>query len=429
MPLSATANLAQLIATSQPAARDVLSSVLGDCCTSSLICNDLFMEHCIETCYETREEQRDAVLGHLLNGVCVLRPGVSSCKSLGRHLASTMHLSYDICTLLLAAYKNKKLTLTTFRMCCASISLKADGSNHGRDLSHKLQQHLTRWGPLRDCEDVVGMFSRIESFGSGSLLELTSLHGIDYDVSTPNKDLLHDVIVRHFVFGECRNSNAALCASVHSALLPSAESDALMNLTPFILDAVINLGRKRTLRRVLDCVGIPYASTDPIRTLRSLLAQHHETSFVNGRLNLWRDRNLKTEESATMLSDVANAWPQRIPHVDKACIVHDFRTATSSDALKTVTCAACAEKVRATDASNQFVSDLDLNVLRSSQSIPSDQTNPAPPLPYTEGPLLVFWLIRPVFTIMEMVPLLFRCVFLAGTHCCGGSFRDLCLPT
>ena len=91
-----------------------------------------------------------------------------------------MHLSYDICTLLLSAYNNNKLTLTTFRLCCASIGLKADGSNHRRDLSHKLQQHLTRWGPLRDCEDVVGMFSRIESFGSDSCLS-SPLHNIDYD--------------------------------------------------------------------------------------------------------------------------------------------------------------------------------------------------------------------------------------------------------
>ena len=88
----------------------------------------------------------------------------------------------------------------------------------------------------------MGMFSRIELFVSGSLLELASLHNIDYDASVPDKDLLHNVIVRHLVFRECRNCNAALCASVRCALLPSVESDALMNLTLFILDAVI---RKR----------------------------------------------------------------------------------------------------------------------------------------------------------------------------------------
>ena len=47
----------QFIATSQLAAHDVLSSVLGSCCTSSVFCNDLFVDHCIEICYETHEER------------------------------------------------------------------------------------------------------------------------------------------------------------------------------------------------------------------------------------------------------------------------------------------------------------------------------------------------------------------------------------
>ena len=74
-----------------------------------MFCNDLFVDHCIETCYETREEQRDAVLDRLLNGMYFSRPDVSSCGSLGCRLASTMHLSYNICTLLLSAYKYIKI--------------------------------------------------------------------------------------------------------------------------------------------------------------------------------------------------------------------------------------------------------------------------------------------------------------------------------
>ena len=57
MSLSVTANLAQFIPTSQFAARDVLSSALGGCCAISVFYNGLFVDHCIETCNETREEQ------------------------------------------------------------------------------------------------------------------------------------------------------------------------------------------------------------------------------------------------------------------------------------------------------------------------------------------------------------------------------------
>lgn len=157
-------------------------------------------------------------------------------------------------------------------------------------------------------------------------------------------------MVCHLIFGECWNSNAALCTD-------------LMNSTPFILDAMINLGCKKTLWHVLDCVGIPHTSTDPICTLWSLLVQHCETSPANGRLNLQCARDLKSEDSTTTLNDVANAWPQWIPHADKACIVHEFHAVTSLNMLKTVTCATCAEKVHVTDMSNQFVSDVDFNIL------------------------------------------------------------------
>ena len=55
------------------------------------------------------------------------------------------------------------------------------GVTYPTNCSSILIDHLMHWDPLRDCEDAVGLFPRIESFGSGSLLELVSLHNIDYD--------------------------------------------------------------------------------------------------------------------------------------------------------------------------------------------------------------------------------------------------------
>lgn len=267
-----TVNLAQLIAASWPEARDVLSSMLGGCCTNPVFCNDLFLDHRVESCCETDEERRDAVLRHLLNGACVLQPDVPSCKSFSRNLVSSMHLSYDICALLLSAYKHKQVTLAIFRFCCTSIGLYTSGSNHGCDLSCKLQQRLTRWGPLCDCTDAVDMISCLESFGFGTLLELASLHGFRMDADTTDRDELRDVIVRHLIFGECQNTNTTLCVSICSALLQPAELNTPASLGPFILDAVINLGCKKTLQRALHCIEISHASTNPISVLRSLLS-------------------------------------------------------------------------------------------------------------------------------------------------------------
>ena len=118
---------------------------------------------------------------------------------------------------------------------------------------------------------------------------------------------------------------------------------------------------------------------DPISNLRSSLSQHCNTLFVGELPHLQR-----SEHPSTALRDIASNWPQQISHSDKAQIIHNFCTATSSMELKTVICASCAERVHTRDVSNRFVSDLDLNVLRNPLSASSDVV---PPLPYTEGPL------------------------------------------
>jgi len=116
-----TDNLVHLISTSHPQARDVLASMLERCCADVALCNDLFVDHRVETCCETDEERRDALLHHLLDGLCVLRPDIPYCKSFGRGLVSTMNLWYKICMLLLSAHQCKRVTLSTFRLCCAAI--------------------------------------------------------------------------------------------------------------------------------------------------------------------------------------------------------------------------------------------------------------------------------------------------------------------
>ena len=294
-----------------------------------------------------------------------------------------MHLSYEICTLLLSARKHKRLTRDVFRLCFMSLDLKTGGSDRECDLFRMVQQRLTRWAPLYNCGTAADMIPRIESFGSGSLLELAALHGICLDVTASNKDGLCDVVVHHLVFGECQTTDAALCTSICSALLPPPEPNVPTNLRPLVLDAIIDLGTKKTLRRALHCVGVTHAPADPIGILRSLLDQHRDTLIVGEQHS---QRNGRTAPGAAS-SNVTDDWPQRVSHSDKARIVHDFRTATSSNKLKTVSCASCAEKVHAGDVSDHLMSDLDLDVLRSPPSISSDQADVAPPLPYTDGPL------------------------------------------
>ena len=124
---------------------------------------------------------------------------------------------------------------------------------------------------------------------SGSLLELAFFHGIALDADTSGKDELHDVIIHHLISGECQNANTALCASVCSVLLPSTGPSMSIDLTPLLLDAVINLGTKTTFQHMLRCAGISHTSTDSIGVLQSLLSWHCHAFSVR-QLNVRRDR-------------------------------------------------------------------------------------------------------------------------------------------
>jgi len=77
----------------------------------------------------------------------------------------------------------------------------------------------------------------------------------------------------------------------------------------------------KRLRRALHCLGISHASDTPISVLQSLLARNSDSFSSNRPPNLRCDRLFRSKDSSTTLTDVANAWPQRIPHAYKARII------------------------------------------------------------------------------------------------------------
>jgi len=129
---------------------------------------------------------------------------------------------------------------------------------------------------------------------------------------------------------------------------------------------------------------------DSAKPLRSLSGQHCNVLTMSARPQSQRDRCQKSKHDADVtLSDVANDWPLWISHVDKARIVRDFHTTTSSDTLRSIVCVSCAESVHASGVSNLLVSVIDLDILCSPQPTSSGQTGPVPPPPPTLGSWLI----------------------------------------
>ena len=211
----------------------------------------------------------------------------------------------------------KRLHFRIFQLCCAAVGLRTDGTNPGRDLSLKLQQRLTRWGPLCDCKAMLDMIPRFDSFrGSGTLLELASLHNICLDENTSENDGLRDAIVRHLVSGQCQGSIAPLCTSVCSELL-SLNHSSPSSLMPLVLDVFIRHTTKKTLQRALRCSRITN-STEPVDVLRTLLRQHHDTFLQPLSARDSTSKAKISSDTTSAFRSVSDVWPQQISHSDKS---------------------------------------------------------------------------------------------------------------
>ena len=385
---------------------DALSSLVNECCTSDMLCIDLLNDHELRNDHDSHDARRNAILVHLLNGMCASvscsRSRLRShlCKLLARDSASAAHLSYALCKLLLDAFQNKAIDLNTFSLCCTSVGLSARTTRPRHDLISQLQQQLKRWKPFIECGDVINTLNELDIFSIGTLIELVSLHGLGTDFSV--KDVACDAIVLHIVTSACHCMDGELCYAVcsipprlSSSSLSSSSSNfsTTVDLQMHVLNRVRESANKKIFSRILCVLDIPHPMTHSIKAFRSTLRTHCSSLRVATKAtrNCGQEPVLNPLDGCEVtLAAVAENWPQRVPHAEKASIIHDFRTLTSSSALKSFTCASCAEHVRNTKQCDICITDIDLGILRypgPPVTLASDTICFSPPMPFADGPL------------------------------------------
>ena len=115
--------------------------------------------------------------------------------------------------------------------------------------------------------------------------------------------------------------------------------------------ACADLGRrvesshKKLMLHVLRLIGVPHPPTDSITVHRKSLRKYIVKLRADRRSSWKNTRRCKLSESgenSEAFVEVAQNWPQRVSHT----IVRDFCSATSTQALKSITCASHAERVR-----------------------------------------------------------------------------------
>ena len=356
--LVAPVDLYQKLRGSDAGARDAFSSFVNECHLNDAFCFDLLNDHAIAF-NNSRDERQTAILTHLLNGKCASIPSTPLCKSLAHEYPSMVHLSYLLQSLLLAAHQNKLIPPEIFVLSCASIGLLATTTRPVRELQSKLQQKLRHRGPLIECCDTFDMLNRVEFLGNGFLSELASLHGIESDFST--KDDARDAVVHHIVTGACDNEGGELCAFVGSASTVRTDQRKPVDFQIRILEGVLGTANRKIFSRILRVLDVPHSPADSIAVLRSSLRR--QCAYLRNCRQTVRTQhhgpNLQEDHNAAFVS-AAEAWPRRISHVEKTNMIREVRSLTSSNALRSFTCASCAERVR--DAKRTDVSLTDINV-------------------------------------------------------------------
>ena len=367
-------------------ARDALSSFLDECCSNDMFCVDFLNDHAIVPVCDSCDDRRDAVLTHLLNGKCVSAFPTPSCKLFAHGALSTTRLSHLLCTLLLDAYQNKTIASQIFSLCCASLGLHATTPRPGRELTPKLRQRLKHQKPLIECQDVFDTFNRLESLGLSSLTELASLHGIRSDFSA--KDTACDVIVQHLVTGACEDTDGEMCRSTCFARIASfSDKPKSVDLQMYILEGVLKGANRKIFSRILRVLGVSFSPTDSVKIFRSALRKYCVHLRGEKRVSPSKDscKLGPHGDHDAELAAVAKRWPERISHTEKAKMINEFRSQTSSSALRCFTCASCAECVRSVKRVDVPLTDLNLDLLRHRPLSTPDVDCVAPPVPFTDG--------------------------------------------
>ena len=344
-----------------------------------MLCSDLVTGHEIREDCDSRDARRDATLKHLLNGTCA---SVSSplCRLLARSSVSVVHLSYALCKLLLNAYEDTAIDFITFSLCCTSIGLDVTTTNPPRELVRKLQQWLKCRKALVECEDLTVMLNRLDGFRIESVVALACLHGME---AFSVKGAAHSAIISHLVTGACNHMDGELCRALCSVFQASSGHVKTIDLQLHILEHVLKVTNKKALSCILNTLVIPHLATDSIGMLRSMLRKHRSTLRAASKVK----QNGSPELNHEPLTTVANSWPQRISHTEKADIIQGFRSSTSSHMLKSFTCASCAECVRDTKLCSVPSTDIDLAILRRPALFSPDLICHVPPTPFADGVL------------------------------------------
>ncbi|PPQ80093.1 hypothetical protein CVT24_006535 [Panaeolus cyanescens] len=174
----------------------------------------------------------------------------------------------------------------------------------------------------------------------------------------------------HITSGECATSDSAACKSLIQSLSVATgnhpERWTPVDVQLHLLGGMCPKLNNRPLRRILECLNISYDKSLSVRKLRRVLKSHIASM---GKAKLKSDTLLANavaeKERENVKTNIRLSWPQLVPDSLKEKILRLFKEQTSSESLKTFSCAVCGTSASCHEQHDVMVDSMNLDMLRA----------------------------------------------------------------
>ncbi|KAJ3559445.1 hypothetical protein NM688_g341 [Phlebia brevispora] len=201
-------------------------------------------------------------------------------------------------------------------------------------------------------------------------------HGVDMHSMNPSVESLRLALIQHLSSGACvSGGDAPACEIIRERYTVSQDDqDGQQLLRIRYLNSAKKWMKRRPLTRLLALEGLEVVAGSTKNDLRAILTSHILTlTKVKDRVCRAAKYNMEVEAAVRERDDlkrtIVTRWPEVIKRSLKDKVVSMFREATSSESLRTFTCACCAEEVSSSKREILAVSELPLDILRCHSDI------------------------------------------------------------
>lgn len=213
------------------------------------------------------------------------------------------------------------------------------------------------------------LFKGFERLSRTQLETVARAHGIVH-VSGVVVEELKRLITKHITCGECDSSTDSVwggCSGVQAQFQAETET-SIEDIQIYVLSRIVGKVRGNALKRVLQVNDVHYELDDSVSAMRRKLKAYIR-GLRRGKQSRRRaeqcreQRARRREEEAEHLKSVRDRWPQLVSKATKERLVAAFREKTSRDALRTFTCACCAQLTLQREQRVYLAEDLPVELL------------------------------------------------------------------